>query len=186
MCTSQGEFAKHLEPPQKKSELKRFEPLEQLEKEEIERLALQDEENASWDAEVEPSDTTPWLQYTKWPRQCASRPIEIIAATARQPCPYLSKDYALGFWKRFFCYIFRVWAMSEEARFEIYGLVFNEQQQMTISRIWQVLDETIVDCIGGEQADESDEESEGETASTQDRSGRLVSEVEHNVSQVTE
>jgi hypothetical protein len=31
-------------------------------------------------------------------------------------------------WKRFFCYIFRVWAMSEEARSDIYGLVFNEQQ----------------------------------------------------------
>ena len=61
-------------------------------------MALQDEENASWDAEVEPSNTTPWLQYTKWPRNFASRPIEIIAAIARQPCPYPSKDYALGFW----------------------------------------------------------------------------------------
>ena len=37
---------------------------------------------------------------------------------------------------------------------------------MTISRIWQALDETIVDCIWGEQADKSDEESEGKTAST--------------------
>jgi hypothetical protein len=76
--TSQDELTNPRQPPQgkkeqekreqEKSELKLFEPLEQLEKEEIERLALQDKENALWDAEVEQSNTTPWLQYTKWPQ----------------------------------------------------------------------------------------------------------------------
>jgi len=51
-----------------RDELDLFEPLEQLEREEIARLALQDEEDALWDAEVEQSNTTPWLQYTKWPQ----------------------------------------------------------------------------------------------------------------------
>ncbi|KAH6670818.1 hypothetical protein B0J14DRAFT_702838 [Halenospora varia] len=215
------------------------------------------------DAEVERSDTTPWLQYTKWPQQFASRPVDIIAATARQPCLYPSEDYVLGFWnsvaltspvvdevkiqtildmldgmfdrcqqkldassyqlrcwvksfthdafypyplqrheskatekkhihlwKRFFCYIFRVWAMSEEARSEIYGLVFNAQQQMTISRIWQAVDENTRDYMGSEQGEEGEEEteeqSESETASAQEGSSRPANEVDREASRITE
>jgi Orsellinic acid/F9775 biosynthesis cluster protein D len=271
--TSQDELTNPRQPPQgkkeqekreqEKSELKLFEPLEQLEKEEIERLALQDEENALWDAEVEQSDTTPWLQYTKWPQQFANRPIEIIAATAQQPCLYPTEEYVLGFWngvaiaspmvnevriqtilsmlgdmfdrcqqtldassyqlrcwvksfthsslypyplkrheskateqryinlwKRFFCYIFRVWTMSEEARSEIYGLVFSKQQEMIISRIWQAMDENTTDYMGSEQGEESEEETEGqsesETASIRDDHHKPTSEVDYETSQITE
>jgi hypothetical protein len=82
-------------------------------------------------------------------------------------------------WKRFFYYVFRVSAMSEEARSEIYGLILNEQQQRTISRIWQALDENTGDCVESdleeESEEETDEESESKTAFIQDDRRRLAS-----------
>jgi hypothetical protein len=72
--------------------------LEKFEYAEVQRLMLQERDDASWDAEVESSDTTPWLQYTKWPEQFAHRPLEMIAAAARRPESYPCDDYLLGFW----------------------------------------------------------------------------------------
>lgn len=73
--------------------------LQRLEQEELARLALQDTDNAAtWDAEVEFSDTTPWLLHTKWPEYFAGRPLDILAATARQPAKFPDEDLVLGFW----------------------------------------------------------------------------------------
>ena len=73
--------------------------LERLEQEELARLALQDTDNtAAWDAEVEFSDTTPWLLHTKWPEYFMDRPLDVLAATARQPAKFPDEDLVLGFW----------------------------------------------------------------------------------------
>jgi hypothetical protein len=81
-----------------------------------------------------------------------------------------------------------VWAMSKAAHSEAYGLAFNEQQRMTITRIWQALDKNTGDYVeseqGGESEEETEEESESETAATQDGSSRLASEVDHNISRI--
>lgn len=81
------------------AEQEEAELLERFEHVEVQRLMLQERDDASWDAEVESSDTTPWLQYTKWPEQFAHRPLEVIAAAARRPESYPCDDYLLGFWK---------------------------------------------------------------------------------------
>jgi hypothetical protein len=51
--------------------------LETLEDQEQQRLELLEQDHTAWDAEVEDDDTTPWLQYTKWPEQFAGRPLDI-------------------------------------------------------------------------------------------------------------
>ncbi|KAH7248459.1 hypothetical protein B0J15DRAFT_562961, partial [Fusarium solani] len=51
-------------------------------------------------AEVtEQNETTPWLQHTRWPELFHNRPLDIIAASARQPGPIRGEDYLLGQWK---------------------------------------------------------------------------------------
>ena len=80
-------------PEQEEAEL-----LEKFEYAEVERLMLQERDDAAWDAEVESSDMTPWLQYTKWPEQFACRPLEVISATARRLEAYPCDDYLLGYW----------------------------------------------------------------------------------------
>jgi hypothetical protein len=195
------------------AEQEEAELLEKFEYAEVQRLILQERDDASWDTEVESSDTTPWLQYTKWPKQFAHRPLEVIAAAARRPESYPCDDYLLGFWNgselrspvedevkiqallylletmfqrchetldlsshqlrcwvksfkadvfypyplkplqcqgsrdgyiglwmRFFCYVFRVWALPPNLRSEVFGLRLSQQQLETISKIWDALD----------------------------------------------
>ena len=51
-------------------------------------------------AEVtEQNETTPWLQHTRWPELFRNRPLDIIAASARQPGRVRGEDYLLGQWK---------------------------------------------------------------------------------------
>ncbi|KAH7231095.1 hypothetical protein BKA59DRAFT_497663 [Fusarium tricinctum] len=50
------------------------------------------------DHTVEQNETTPWLQHTGWPRLFHSRPLGIIAATAKKPKPAWNEDYLLGQW----------------------------------------------------------------------------------------
>ncbi|KAJ3455456.1 hypothetical protein MRS44_016938 [Fusarium solani] len=42
------------------------------------------------------SETTPWLQHTRWPELFRNRPLDIIAASAQQPGPLRSGRYLLG------------------------------------------------------------------------------------------
>ena len=58
---------------------------------------LQERDDAAWDAKVESSDMTLWLQYTKWPEQFACRLLEVISATARHLEAYPYDDYLLGY-----------------------------------------------------------------------------------------
>jgi hypothetical protein len=73
-------------------------PLKNLEDQEEQRLESLKEDNLAWDAEVEDDETRPWPQYTKWPEQFASRPLDIISAASRlpEPCPK-DADYSLGY-----------------------------------------------------------------------------------------
>lgn len=50
------------------------------------------------DHAVEQNETTPWLQHTGWPRLFHSRPLGIIAATAKKPKPAWNENYLLGQW----------------------------------------------------------------------------------------
>lgn len=51
-----------------------------------------------------------------------------------------SRDGYVGLWMRFFCYVFRVWALPPNLRSEVFGLRLSQQQLETISKIWDVLD----------------------------------------------
>ncbi|KAH7208502.1 uncharacterized protein BKA55DRAFT_489731, partial [Fusarium redolens] len=44
------------------------------------------------------NETTPWLQHDGWPRLFRTRPLGIIAATAKKPKAAWNEDYLLGQW----------------------------------------------------------------------------------------
>jgi len=73
--------------------------LEALEDQERQRLELLENDHIAGDAEIEDDETTPWLQYTKWPEQFAGRPMDIITAAACRPegCP-IQDYYTVGYW----------------------------------------------------------------------------------------
>lgn len=50
---------------------------------------------------IEDNETTPWLEFTKWPELFVNRPIEIITATARLPSrsSWNNEGYLLGDWR---------------------------------------------------------------------------------------
>ncbi|KAH7147018.1 hypothetical protein B0J13DRAFT_584406 [Dactylonectria estremocensis] len=48
---------------------------------------------------IEQSETTPWLQHTRWPDLFRNRPLDIITASAQQPGPPRSGGYLLGQWQ---------------------------------------------------------------------------------------
>ena len=51
---------------------------------------------------AEDNETTPWLQHTKWPELFRNRPVDIIAASTRQPAQgpnQNNEDYVLGVWR---------------------------------------------------------------------------------------
>ncbi|KAH6984051.1 hypothetical protein EDB80DRAFT_236825, partial [Ilyonectria destructans] len=48
---------------------------------------------------AEQSETTPWLQHTRWPELFRNRPLDVIAASAQQPGPVKSEGYLLGHWQ---------------------------------------------------------------------------------------
>jgi hypothetical protein len=50
------------------------------------------------DHDVEQNETTPWLQHDGWPRLFRTRPLGIIAATAKKPKAAWNEDYLLGQW----------------------------------------------------------------------------------------
>ncbi|EXA30604.1 hypothetical protein FOPG_19985 [Fusarium oxysporum f. sp. conglutinans race 2 54008] len=61
------------------------------------------------------SETTPWLQHTRWAELFRNRSLEIIAATAKQPALQLSRNYLLGRWQGF-----PLWSSAEtEAQLQI-------------------------------------------------------------------
>ncbi|KAH7231067.1 hypothetical protein BKA59DRAFT_488774, partial [Fusarium tricinctum] len=45
------------------------------------------------------SETTPWLQHTRWAELFRDRSLEIIAATAKLPASQWSRKYLLGQWQ---------------------------------------------------------------------------------------
>ncbi|KAI8411163.1 hypothetical protein FOFC_07757 [Fusarium oxysporum] len=47
------------------------------------------------------SETTPWLQHTRWAELFRDRPLGIIASTAKQPASQWSRNYLLGQWQGF-------------------------------------------------------------------------------------
>jgi hypothetical protein len=61
------------------------------------------------------SETTPWLQHTRWAELFCNRSLEIIAATAKQPALQPSRNYLLGQWQGF-----PLWSSAEtEAQLQI-------------------------------------------------------------------
>ncbi|KAM6513550.1 hypothetical protein FALCPG4_015947 [Fusarium falciforme] len=51
---------------------------------------------------AEDNETTPWLLHTKWPELFRNRPVDIIAASTRQPAQgpnQNNEDYVLGVWR---------------------------------------------------------------------------------------
>ncbi len=50
---------------------------------------------------IEDNETTPWLEFTKWPELFVNRPIEIITTTARLPSrsSWNNEGYLLGDWR---------------------------------------------------------------------------------------
>ncbi|CZS75075.1 unnamed protein product [Fusarium graminearum] len=61
------------------------------------------------------SETTPWLQHTRWAELFRDRPLGIIASTAKQPASQWSRNYLLGQWKGF-----PMWSSAEtEAQLQI-------------------------------------------------------------------
>ena len=71
--------------------------MDRLEQEEIQRLEQLEEDYIAQEAELEDSDNSPWLRWTKWPAQFAGLPLDIIAASAVQPGKgALKSDYVLG------------------------------------------------------------------------------------------
>ncbi len=75
--------------------------LEALQKREQERLLQAEHSNSIAEAgrQMADSSTTPWLEYTQWPEQFASRPLDILVATAVLPARRCTVDYVLGSWE---------------------------------------------------------------------------------------
>jgi hypothetical protein len=74
--------------------------LEALEYQERQRLELLENDFIASDVEVEDDDTTPWLQYTRWPKYFAGRPLDIVTAAAYLPeGPPPTHGYVLGYWE---------------------------------------------------------------------------------------
>ncbi|KAL5611084.1 hypothetical protein FOBRF1_007201 [Fusarium oxysporum] len=48
---------------------------------------------------INPNETTPWLQHTRWPDLFRNRSLEVISTTAQQPDFVQGQDYLLGKWK---------------------------------------------------------------------------------------
>jgi hypothetical protein len=194
--------------------------LETLEDQERQRLELLENDHIAGDAEVEDDETTPWLQYTKWPEQFAGRPLDIITAAACQPegCPI--QDYTLGYWdgeavvssleneirvqqlarlldgvfdrcektlastphmlqcwlkgynqhrfypkpfrtlqklesrrrycsqwKRFICFVFRVWAAPRNIQNEVFGVQYTDLQLYLLDKIWTALSVAQVESL---------------------------------------
>ena len=71
--------------------------LEELEQEEITRLAQLEEDSLTWDTEVEFSDTMLQLLHTKQLEYFTDRPLGILATIARQPAKFPIEDFVLGF-----------------------------------------------------------------------------------------
>lgn len=60
--------------------------LEEIEEQECSRLELLAQDHLAADIEVEEADeTTPWLNVTKWPKQFAQRPLNLISKYGLQP-----------------------------------------------------------------------------------------------------
>ncbi|KAM5528214.1 hypothetical protein FOXYSP1_19483 [Fusarium oxysporum f. sp. phaseoli] len=69
------------------------------------------------------SETTPWLQHTRWAELFRDRSLGIIVATAKQPASQWSRNYLLGQWQGF--------SMSSSAETEA---------QLQIILLWARLD----------------------------------------------
>jgi hypothetical protein len=72
--------------------------LHRLEQQEIQRLELLEQDCIAQEAELEDSDNSPWLRWTKWPAQFAGLPLDIITASAVRPQKAPKSDYVLGVW----------------------------------------------------------------------------------------
>ncbi|KFY28547.1 hypothetical protein V491_00416 [Pseudogymnoascus sp. VKM F-3775] len=72
-----------------------------------------------------------------------------------QPVPFqpLQTDAGrtsyIAIWKRFICYIFRVWATGEPLRQEIYRVQFREQEAALMESIWEALPDSKGDRLEG-------------------------------------
>ena len=75
--------------------------LEALQAQEQHRLLRVERDSMIAEASRQEADssTTPWLNYTRWPEQFASRPLDILAATAVLPVRGSAADYVLGSWE---------------------------------------------------------------------------------------
>jgi hypothetical protein len=61
------------------------------------------------------SETTPWLQHTRWAELFRNRSLEIIAATAKLPASQWSRRYLLGQWQGLY-----IWSSAEtEAQLQV-------------------------------------------------------------------
>ncbi|KAH7200594.1 hypothetical protein BKA60DRAFT_641987 [Fusarium oxysporum] len=61
------------------------------------------------------SETTPWLQHTRWAELFRNRSLEIIAATAKLPVSQWSRRYLLGQWQGLY-----IWSSAEtEAQLQV-------------------------------------------------------------------
>ncbi|KAH7231387.1 uncharacterized protein BKA55DRAFT_598628 [Fusarium redolens] len=61
------------------------------------------------------SETTPWLQHTRWAKLFRNRSLEIIAATAKLPASQWSRRYLLGQWQGLY-----IWSSAEtEAQLQV-------------------------------------------------------------------
>lgn len=72
-----------------------------------------------------------------------------------QPVPFqpLQTDAGraryIAIWKRFICYIFRVWATGEPLRQEIYGVQFREREAALMESVWEALPDSKGDRLEG-------------------------------------
>ncbi|OBT97665.1 hypothetical protein VE01_04423 [Pseudogymnoascus verrucosus] len=143
----------------------------QEEEEDARLLAADEDYEVDGRSCVDDDETTLWLRYTKWPARLANHPLDILSASTLQPTSS-DDDYVLGdwagteftdagraryiaIWKRFICYIFRVWATGEPLRQEIYGVQFCEREAALMESVWEALPDSKGDRLEGLDAGSS-------------------------------
>jgi hypothetical protein len=84
----------------------------------------------------------------------------------------------LSYWKRFICFVFRAWRTEHRLREQIYGIRFSSAQELSMSRIWHLLDDQVQQPFERDRTRDPAQGGEGELLWEADHEGGYRSDEE--------